>query len=141
LLLIGPALVVLGQLLGKLGSAVSTRQSVRKGALAYQARVALGEARQLAKNGSMSAVSALERAVFLALEDRTGKKTRAVLRGELASKLTSQGFPSELAARAVELLEQGDTVRFGNLEAELQKLVADTGAWLERALEVRRSAS
>lgn len=141
LLLLGPALVVLGQFLGKFGAAVSTRQSARKGALAYQARVALEEARDLAKNGSMSAVSALERAVFLALEDRTGLKARAVLRGQLASKLTSQGFPSELAARAVELLEQGDTVRFGILEAELQKLVADTGAWLARALEVQRSAS
>jgi hypothetical protein len=55
---------------------------------------------------------AVERAVYIAIEDKLGLKARAVLRDSLREKLVRAGADGALAAELVDVLAACDALRF-----------------------------
>ncbi len=95
------------------------RLSEREDSPATHARRALGEASRAAGGGDTGrAASALERAVYSALEWATALRARAFMRSELAASLERAGLGAPLAARSVELLERIAAMRLGTLDAK-----------------------
>jgi BatD DUF11 like domain len=112
LLLLAPfGVVVIG---GALSAATRARETlrVRGTSLSAQLDSALRDAKTLAKTDSGSAVTAIERAVFLAIELKLGLRARAILKTELARTLTERGLPAERAQALATILEDCDALRF-----------------------------
>lgn len=111
-LLLAPfGMVLTGGALSALGHA-RTRLRERGASLPSQLDAALREARSLATSDTQRAVSAVERAVFLAIELKLGFKARAVLKTDLGRALIERGLPSARADALSQLLQDCDTVRF-----------------------------
>jgi hypothetical protein len=73
----------------------------------------LAEAAEAASAGDVArAASAVERAVYLAIEGGTGLRARAVLRPDLSGELMRQGVPESVAGSLVALLDECDGARF-----------------------------
>lgn len=80
---------------------------------------AFGEAKgYLAKGDFQAASSALERALFLGIEARTGLKGRALSRTELSHQLVARGTPGDVAREIEALLLAFDELRFGHQRTE-----------------------
>jgi hypothetical protein len=96
-----------------LGERFRRRLSARRDSPERAAREALtaaGAASTAGRNGE--AATAIERALFLAIEARTELKARALLASELPSALAERGVERPLGERVVSLLSQCETVRF-----------------------------
>jgi hypothetical protein len=92
------------------------------------ARDAINQAADAARSGRQAeATTHLERALFLAIEARTGLRARAVLTSALAATLVERGVSSALSEGVVRVLEQCETARFTGAGAsvEIDRLVAD----------------
>ena len=63
---------------------------------------------------TLAAASAIERAVFIAVEGAVGVKARAILKSELNAKLSDAGLDEERAAEVSDILRACDEARFGN---------------------------
>ncbi len=119
------------------GDAARRRFNARRESPERAAREALNQASEAARAGRQGdAMTGLERAVFLAIEARTGLRARAVLTRELAAALIERGVAEGVAERVVTLLEQCETARFTGsgtsvetdaLVTEARKLVTDLG--------------
>jgi hypothetical protein len=85
----------------------------------FEARIAeqLREARARLEKEPAAAASALERALYLAIEARFQIKGRGVLRSDLARMLGAAGVPADLCERITQCLETCDSVRFAPLAA------------------------
>jgi len=94
------------------GGSLRERLRARSGSLSAQLDGALSEARAAAGRDPRAATSAVERAIFAAIELKLGLKARAVLKTELSSTLTARGVSSERAAALTKLLEDCDSLRF-----------------------------
>jgi hypothetical protein len=121
LLALGPGLVVAAAFAVR--GAANLRRALRRREASdtVQAAQALREAKLAHKAGDSAGVaSGIERALYRALGAATGLKPRALLRDELAQKLTQSGLEASLAESSVELLERCDQLRFaggGNRDA------------------------
>jgi hypothetical protein len=104
---------------GVVSAASRAREKMRErgSSLSAQLDAALREARTLAKTDIPGSVSAVERAVFLAIELKLGLKARAILKAELASALTERGLPSARAQALAGILEDCDALRFVGAES------------------------
>ncbi len=112
LLLLAPfGAVVVG---GAVSAATRARERlrVRGKSLGYQLDQALREARASAKSDTGAAVAALERAVFLSIEQKMSLKARAILKTELGHALTERGLPEARAQALARILEDCDALRF-----------------------------
>lgn len=112
--LLGMPLGVFGvQVLGARISGFVQRRRARRQTLSGRAADELKRAQSLNDQGNLEgALTAMERAVFLAIEDATGIKARAILRAELSRALTEAGVETAVAAQSVQLLTEIETVRF-----------------------------
>lgn len=118
---VGPLLVLLTAALGQLQRRVRLRLQRREQSQATHAARALGEARQALLRAELpSAVSAAERAIYLALEWATGLRARAFLRSELAHRLAAGGLAEPLANEAAELLGRCGELRLGGSSESAQ---------------------
>jgi hypothetical protein len=107
--------------------AARRRLDARRHSPERAAREAVQQAAEAARGGrGAEATTQLERALFLAIEARTGLRARAVLTSALAATLVERGVPSALAERVVRVLEQCETARFtgGGASVEIDGLVA-----------------
>lgn len=119
------------------GENVRRRLRARQDSPERAARDALQKAADAARAGRRAeATTSLERALFLAIEARTGLRARAVLASELATALANRGIHRAVAERVVRLLEQCETARFTGsaaavdtdaLVTEARKLVSELG--------------
>lgn len=112
LLLLAPLAVVLTGLGVRGGVALRRRLQARQQAHGTRIAGALNEARAALANDQAAAVGHAERAVFSAIEAKTGVKARAVLRTELESVLVAHGIHDELAAETRAYLDECDALRF-----------------------------
>lgn len=111
------------------GEGVRRRLRARQDSPERAARDALERAADAARSGRQAdAMTALERALFLAIETRTGLRARAVLTSELARALAERGVARPLAERVVRVLEQCETARFTGAgpAIETEALVKET---------------
>jgi hypothetical protein len=108
----------------------------RESSQATHATRALGEARHaLASRELRDVASATERALYNAIEHATGLKARALLRSELEGKLAGAGVPTDVAARAVELLDRcGQLRHIPSESAAADALVQDADALVKRLI-------
>lgn len=113
LLALGPVGVVVTSGSVRAGSALSERWRKRKETHERLAQGALKDAELAASSGDAAgSASALERAVFTAIEGACGLKARAVLRNELGATLEERGLAPELSGEVLEVLEGCDALRF-----------------------------
>jgi len=66
----------------------------------------------LASGDSAGAASAVERALYMAIEAATGLRARGIVRGELAHELTKVGLATADAETAVHVFDACDMARF-----------------------------
>jgi hypothetical protein len=126
--------VLVGAGLVTLGRRVRRRVAQREQSQAVHAGRALGDARQaLAASELRGVASSVERAIYNAIEWATGLKLRAVLRSDLERTLKATSLGSELAARAVELLDRAGQLRLGQADpAQASALIADADVLVKR---------
>lgn len=114
-----PLAVLAAAGLGAAARRVRRRLSEREDSPATHARRALAEASRAAGAGDTGrAASALERAVYSAIEWATALRARAFMRSELGGALERAGLGAQLAARSVEMLERIAAMRLGTLDAK-----------------------
>ncbi len=113
LLFAGPLAVVLGAGARSAKNRLSDNRLRRKSDQKTAANRAIADARRAAgERDAGKTASAIERAIFSAIEAATGRKMRAVLKSELASELSNAGLSSEMAEEVVRMLELCDDLRF-----------------------------
>jgi hypothetical protein len=94
---------------------VSRRFQERTRARQAQASAAMRSAREaLARGDEPAAASAIERAVFLAIEGVTGLRARAVLKDHLTRELTLAGLSATLSQETASVLSACDDLRFAS---------------------------
>jgi hypothetical protein len=109
----GPLAVIALGGLAELGGRLRRRWELRRQSLFTASKRALAEAREGSTRGDRAAVAgAVERAVYIAIEDKLGLKARAVLRDSLREKLVRAGADGALAAELVDVLAACDALRF-----------------------------
>jgi hypothetical protein len=112
-LLLGPVSVLSLTALIRLGRKGRARLTARRQSNAAQLQLDLKLADEAARGNRMAdAASAVERALYRAIESATLLKARGVLRQDLARTLSSQGFDATLSREVVEALEECDLLRF-----------------------------
>lgn len=120
------------------------RRRARGSSLSGQANTELGKASELLASGERdAAVSALDRAIFLAIENATGLKARAILRDKLTEALGAAGVDGALATRLVDLLSQLEAWRFarqGDVGVLLQETTKAVAALPQRGVPRKRGA-
>jgi hypothetical protein len=124
----GPASVLLlrGGLKG--GRALVARWRARKKSLEHRVSVALADAKRAdAAQDLAGAANALERALYLAIENATGLRARGLLRGELEARLEAEGLPRALGQALHGLLQDCDALRYTGSRGEAGS------DWVERA--------
>jgi hypothetical protein len=139
-----PALVVLlaGALRGAL--AIRTRLDHAKSGPDRLALEALRAAESSADRDEVATTaSAVERALFFAIESATGLRARALLKDDLSRALTEAGLAGEICARTLSLLDSCESARFtgksGDLPPpELASEARETVSDLLRHRRVRR---
>jgi hypothetical protein len=118
---------------------IRRRLAAREGALGTQATRALGDAREaLARDDVRAAVASVERATYLAIEQATAIKARAVLRADLPRELGRAGLPVDLGERVVALLDACGQLRFAATDSGQARSVVGAAESLIREL-VRRA--
>jgi BatD DUF11 like domain len=127
-----PVLVVAIQGLQQGLSGVLTRLRRERTSPARQCKEALNEAKSLSQKGELkSAFSAVERALYLAIEARAGVRGRGMVHSELGHALHKAGLDAALCAELIALFEALDLARFaqdtsgaGELVGRAQRAVA-----------------
>lgn len=132
-LLLGlPCCVVVSQFAGERIRRWLGRRRQERSSLSGRVAEELSKAQIQHKQGDRDgALAALERAVFLAIENATGVKARAVLRDRLPATLEHAGLTAEHASRVGPLLTDLETARFtkqGDLDALLSRTRTLIGA-------------
>jgi hypothetical protein len=113
----GPLAVVALGGLTELGRRLKRRFQLRQQSLLTASRRALAEARDGASRGDRAVVAgAVERALYISIEDKLGLKARAVLRQSLRDKLVQAGADGALSAEIVDILDGCDALRFAGAE-------------------------
>ncbi|HVW30790.1 MAG TPA: BatD family protein [Polyangiaceae bacterium] len=121
------AVVALGGL-AELAGRLRRRLAARGQSLSAASRKALLDARAAAARRDQAGVAgAVERAVYLSIEDKLGLKARAVLRADLDRKLEKAGAERAVASELVDVLDACDKLRFSTGDA------SDAGSVIERA--------
>jgi hypothetical protein len=121
------AVMALGGL-AELASRLRRRLAARGRSLSSATRKALADARSAADRRDQAATAgAIERAVYLSIEDRLGLKARAVLRADLRERLEKAGAESAAAAELVDVLHACDELRFSSADA------SNAGSAIDRA--------
>jgi hypothetical protein len=124
LLLLAPLLVLLLQGVLRLSRSASMWRSARRDAPARRIAEQLQAARAALSTDGAKAASALERALYLALETQFGIRARGLLRAQLEALLTQNGVSIELSTELLGCLDTCDGARFAqNSAATLQNLV------------------
>lgn len=111
-LLLAPFGVVLAGGAVSASSKLREKMRARGTSLSAQLDAALREAKAAAGKDASQTVAALERAVFLGIEQKMGFKARAVLKTELARTLNERGLPEERARALAAILQDCDALRF-----------------------------
>ncbi len=111
-LLLAPFGVVLAGGAVSAGGKLRDKLRARGTSLSAQLDSALREAKSAAGKDASLTVAALERAVFLGIEQKMGFKARAVLKTELAKTLGERGLPQERAQALAGILQDCDALRF-----------------------------
>jgi len=109
-LLLAPFGVVLAGGAVSLSNVLRERLRARGNSLAAQLDASLREAKTATEASAI--VAALERAVFLGIEQKMGFKARAVLKTDLARTLTERGLPKARAEALAVILQDCDALRF-----------------------------
>jgi len=125
-LLGGPALVLGAAGGGRLLRLLARRARERGLSATKMLERELGAATRAAAQGAWDEVAAhLERALYVAIESGCGLKARAVLRGELATRIVEQGGDEASAREAVAVLDELEELRFAQAldEARVGELV------------------
>ncbi len=136
-----PVGLVLTRGTASLLSNVSRRRREAKNSKARVVSDALAEARSKSKTGDLKgASSAIERALFGGIEDKTGIKGRALLRVELTKKLVDLGTSEALASEVESIFVALDELRFGQEEGQTEALIRQTERVLGKLKRARRSA-
>ncbi len=135
-LLAGPLGVVVTSGSIRAGKRIGERMRARRTSPRTLVQQALDEAAAAAQTGdSASAASAVERALFTAVEAAVGLKARAVLRPDLPAQLAEAGLSAETAAAIVAVLEDCDGIRFtGEQPGAPADLVGRAAALVKRLL-------
>lgn len=125
-LLLGlPASVVGIRLTSRQAKELLRRRRLRRSSLGGRVAHELRQAQAQRSRGEQdAALATLERALFLALENATGVKARAVLRDQLGSTLHRAGLTETLAAQVGPLLTDIEAARFtkqGDVDALLSR--------------------
>lgn len=121
-----PLGVAVTQVAGAQLLAAWRRRRARRASLSGQASTELGRASELLARGDRdAAVSAIERAIFLGIENATAIKARAILRDKLTDALTAAGIEASVATRLVNLLTQLEAWRFAR-EGDVVRLLEET---------------
>jgi hypothetical protein len=106
---------------------LSSRRRERRNSLKNQVQQQMLQAASLAESGDgAGALSALERAIFMGVEDATGVKARAVLRSKLRETLLAHGMSEGQANETTELLSEFESHRFGGTTTGLDELTKRT---------------
>lgn len=126
-LLLGlPIAVVVTQFAGEHVGRWRSRRKHERSSLGGRVAEELSKARTLqTQNDRDGALASLERALFLALENATGVKARAVLRDELAATLGRSGLADELGKQVAPLLTELEAARFTR-QGDMDSLFART---------------
>jgi hypothetical protein len=122
---------------------VGTWRRSRGTSLAALARSALNQAETAATQADgPQAASAVERAVFLALEAATGLRARGILRSELSQALVRSGLTPESANETHAILEACDALRFvADETSQPEELVTRGRRHVNELLRVRRASA
>jgi hypothetical protein len=139
LLAVGPMTVLAITGGGRALQRVRGRWSARKLERASGPQAAVREAARAVEAGEHgAAASAIERAIYVAIERRTGLKARGILREDLAADLASRGITGEHADEIVRLLGDCDALRFGSLAPEALRSLVPTATKIVEGLARRR---
>jgi len=108
-----PCAVVMGSLGSRGLRRLRSRLAERRGSAERGIDQALAQAREARKREDRAGLAtALERAVYLAIERATSVKARALLVDDIVSALEHRKVPSDLASEIRELLSSIETTRF-----------------------------
>jgi hypothetical protein len=114
----------------------------RRNAFSTRINEQLQEASSLLGRDPAAAASALERALYLAIEARFQIKGRGVLRPQLAELLSHAGVPTELCQQINDCLETCDSVRFAPLaQSTLRELQQRAQSIVEQLLTSARATT
>ncbi len=118
----------------RLGRSLRERWRQRRESHQTRAARALREARAaMGGDEPRTAPSAIERAVFIAVEGAIGLKARALLKDELVAKLESRGLESDVAEEVAAILDACEAARFGgDTEGSLSELLERAQLLLKR---------
>ncbi len=143
LLLFGaPLSVVAIQLTGRAAKGLVRRVHERRDAPSRRVDEAFDEARKLlAKDDAKGAASALERALFLGIELKTGLRGRGMLRPELTAALVRLGTNDTDASEIERLFSALDELRFASGSVRAPELVTRGRQALARIVVNKRSAA
>jgi hypothetical protein len=128
---------------GGLGSLTALRRRAheRRSSATRQLAKALAEARRLTESGDdKGACSAIEKALMLDIEAKTGLKARGILRRELADELVAAGCDEECSKEVAAILTGVDELRFGQSDATLKDLVSRTSSVTKRLHPKKKGA-
>ncbi|MFO0661726.1 MAG: BatD family protein [Polyangiaceae bacterium] len=139
LLLGGPLLVLAFDAATRASKLIRERSSQNKETPAAIAMTSLDEAQaRLKSNDARSAIGMLERAVFSAVEARTGVKLRGLLRTEMKPAMKKAGIDDDLANEIERMLERTDGWRFQSTDGPSLDDVKSTRDLVARIGKVRR---
>ncbi len=130
-LAVPPGLALLWMALARALASVRNRKGAPQSELRAKAREALSDAKKAEKGGAPRDVfAAVERAVGLWLEARSGVRARGLRLGELVPRLIEVGVPREVADEAHSILEECEGKRFApdTDESATRELVKRAGA-------------
>jgi hypothetical protein len=114
-LLLGPAGLAVSFGLKSLGTKMLVFWSQRRGSVKRRAHEQLRTACDLLARGECAAAaSAIERALYVAIEAATGLRARGIVRHELTRELVNGGLTQSASELAVRVFDACDSVRFTN---------------------------
>jgi hypothetical protein len=138
-LFVPPALVLLLRASQSAWQAARRRRNEKRSDPGSLASEALNlAARELARGATAQGLAAIERALFSALEAATQVKGRAVLLGDLERVLSREGLDPKDAQTAKALLEECQTLRFGNGAGAASELLGRSRDFVKRLARPRK---
>lgn len=138
LLLAAPLLVLLAQALSSLIRRAGSWLNMRRSAPGVRINQLLREAEYSASSDPAATASAVERALYLALETRFGIKARGLLRPELVTQLQQRSVPEALCRAISDCLEACDGLRFAPDAAAAAAELPKRARKLTAALQARK---
>lgn len=138
-----PLVVLLGSGAERGFVSMRRRALARKNHTSQALERALEDAREAQRAGDdRSTASAIERAIYLAIEGATGLKARALLLNEIPTALESRGVDEELALRVKDVLAAAEALRFAPSSApSAEDLLADTRSLCRKLRQSSKGAA